>query len=208
MAKLITLLGLVLLIAVPAAATNIVFDYLLRTPMTLIDAGVMRIEAVLSKLNTDGHQRPKVLGGILGQALIEKDYLLINVNASQPANVKPAPSCQDLLLFVEDRLGFCSRNDYYSQEPAQQSECEGPLRNQFVSGALDNFFSNHGYEVNGRPEKLGALLSEYLVIQAGIIPESGAKKEFCHRVASGPIQEGLWFDPFSELNKFKNSEEK
>ena len=49
-------------VSVPASAANPVFQYLLSTPLTLMDAGVARIESKLRNLTMKNEIRPSGLG--------------------------------------------------------------------------------------------------------------------------------------------------
>jgi hypothetical protein len=174
-------------------AENIVFDYLISEPMSLMDAGIMRIETVLSRLNTDRSQRPENTPALTGSVDVIGGHLLVAVRADKQTDHSPFPSCEDLVAFVEHRLGFCFREDFDNLGPLRPGECGNKFRKQFLSGALDRYFSHHGYATEGRPEKLGDLLAQFVIVEVVVVPHEG-RKQACHRLADGPIAKGSWLE--------------
>tara|TARA_R110002073_G_scaffold159805_1_gene315205 strand:- start:103 stop:609 length:507 start_codon:yes stop_codon:yes gene_type:complete len=159
-----------------------------------MDAGVMRIEANLDRLNTMLPGRPNRLGAVIGTVELFGDYLVIAGRTFGDIDLESHPTCEQLLWFIENGMGFCPEV-VSSTEMADETKCEGKQKRETIYYALEKLFSHHGYSLKGRPQKLGAMLSEFLVVEAAIIPNNESK-QFCHRVAAGPIVKGSWLQEY------------
>ena len=173
-----------------AVADNKTFTYLLNTPLSLFDAGVMRIQNELKKLNDPSSERPGNIGGVIGFVNIKGDHIVIGTRTHSTGGINN-PSCEEMLVYVEHQLLFCKRNDYKKTTPLKPDECKNKDKRRYMAGMLDKYFSHYGYTLQGRPNQLGEELVDHTVVETAVFAESG-DKSFCHRISDGAIIKGVW----------------
>ena len=164
---------------VESAETDPTIQYLVTTPMTLMDKGVFEIKSKMTAANTNPYLI-SIKPNVLSAYAIHHSVYVVPLRIELAVHVYPEQAisngratCHALLRYAEDVLGFQSKDS----------------RPEYMAESLAKIFGHNGYTPVGHPPNLGARLKGLFTVNAHVIPSSG-DKHFCYSVGGGPIQDG------------------